>query len=70
MTKGRKTVNVELLKEYLNLQLQRTDPFATANFKAGVIVAIEKLLITTDNYNGYRHLLGKEYGREWDRQYY
>jgi hypothetical protein len=70
MTKGRKTVNVQELKKYLNIQLLRTDPIATANFKAGVVLAMEKLLMTTGNYNGYRNLLEKGYGGELDRQYY
>ena len=54
---ARTTVKVEVLKEYANLQLARTDiEIATPAFKAGICVMIEKVLMESDNYNGFKFI--------------
>ena len=56
MSKGRKTINVDFLKDYANKQLERTDEFATKEFKIGVTAMIERTLHTSENYNGFHFL--------------
>ena len=63
MAKKRKTFEIEKLKEYANTQLARTDDTATADFKSGVAVMLQRVLFDTNNYNGYQHLY-------WDKQGY
>jgi hypothetical protein len=69
MAKGRKTINVELVKEVLNGHLTRTDEFADNQFKAGIAVALEKILLLTNNYDGFQYLTTDGTGNEYDRQY-
>ena len=56
MSKGRKTINVEFLKDYANKQLSRTDDFATMDFKIGVTAMIDRILLTSENYNGFQFI--------------
>ena len=56
MTK-RKTLNVSLILAEANKQLARKDDFATADFKAGICVMIERILMDTGNYEGYNYNL-------------
>ena len=56
MSKGRKTINVEFLKDYANEQLKRTDKFATKDFKIGILAMIERILLTSETYNGFHFL--------------
>ena len=55
MARKRKTIEVELLRNYANVQLNRTDADATKEFKSGICVMVEKALMLTGNYNGYSH---------------
>ena len=52
----RKTISVIEMVDYANLQLSRTDDFATKEFKQGIIVMVEAVLHRSDNYNGFRFL--------------
>ena len=52
----RKTCNVVEMIEYANMQLARTDEFATKDFKVGISVMIEHILHLTGNYSGFRFL--------------
>jgi hypothetical protein len=61
--KSRKTIEVIEMLVWANNQLIRTDEFATQSFKAGICVMIEKLLMESGNYKGYRNLGGEEYNR-------
>ena len=56
MSRARKTVNVEWLKLWANEQLSRKDKFATYEFKLGIAVTIERVLHTSNCYEGYRYL--------------
>jgi len=52
----RKTSSVKDMLVYANKQLCRTDDVATKDFKSGICVMIEKILLSTDNYKGYCYL--------------
>ena len=54
----RKTSSVKDMLVYANKQLCRTDDVATKDFKSGICVMIEKILLSTDNYSGFYHLDG------------
>ena len=56
MSKGKKTVNVEFLKNYANKQLSRTDDWATKDFKIGITAMIDRILLTSENYNGFQFI--------------
>ena len=56
MAAKKKTIKVDIMLEYANTQLRRTDEFADKSFKAGVCVMIEKILRDANTYNGYCHL--------------
>lgn len=56
MAKGKKTIKVDTLLQYANAQLGRTDKYADAGFMSGIATMIERVLLDTDNYNGYCHL--------------
>ena len=49
----RKTINVTTLLNWANTELQRTDEFATVDFKAGICSMIEMVLFKSNNYNGF-----------------
>ena len=69
--KGKKTVGVNGMLDWANKQLQRTDEYADAKFKAGICSMIEELLHRTGNYKGYNELpYGSEYNNEYCRYYY
>ena len=53
MARSRKTIDVNLLIDYANTQLARTDELETISFKIGVIVMLEHILIKTNNYRGF-----------------
>ncbi len=53
----RKTFNVSEILVEANKQLARKDAEATEEFKKGVCVMIERILINTKNYNGYNYNL-------------
>jgi len=62
----RKTFKIEVFKEYVNKQLERTDDFATQKFKAGLCLALEEVLFRTGNYNGYNYNYWIKKGfKEW-----
>ena len=56
MSKGKKTVEVKELLEWVNAQLERQDPYADVGFKSGIAAMIERVLMDSGNYNGYMHL--------------
>ena len=64
---GRKTIEVTEMLNWANIQLARSDEFATDKFKAGIQVMIEQLLMKSNNYNGYMNLPN---GSEYTRCYY
>ncbi|MFW5847886.1 MAG: hypothetical protein ACOCVF_03120 [bacterium] len=64
----RKTYDVQMLKEYANEQLARTDEFADAKFKSGICNMIEHVLLESNNYNGFQYIYGNL--DEFSRIYY
>jgi hypothetical protein len=56
MAKGKQTVKAKEMLTWANIQLARTDDYATRDFKAGVCVMIEKVLFASNNYWGFRFL--------------
>ena len=56
MARSRKTIDVNLLIDYANTQLARTDELEDISFKVGVIVMLEHILIRTNNYRGFYFL--------------
>jgi len=52
----KKTCKVIELIEYSNLQLIRTDEFATKDFKIGICAMVEHILHVSGNYSGFRFL--------------
>jgi len=56
MAKDRKTINVESVLEWVNVQLARTDEYADAGFKCGICTMTERILMDSGNYNGYQYL--------------
>ena len=52
----RKTIEVESLKIWANNSLKREDEFADQKFKAGICTAIERILMDSDNYQGFSFL--------------
>jgi hypothetical protein len=53
MARTKKTTSILPLVEYANRQLQRTDSFATIEFKTGIAAFIEHILLGSGTYNGY-----------------
>lgn len=49
----RKLVNVLPLLSWANESLNRTDEFATVDFKCGICTMIEMILHETENYEGF-----------------
>jgi hypothetical protein len=56
----RKTIDVLEILEYGNYQLSRTDDYATKEFKIGITVMIESILLRTDNYNGFMFIKNED----------
>ena len=65
--KGRKTIEVQKVLDYVNNQLARTDVYADEKFKAGMCTMIERMLYDTKNYKGYMNLPNRS---EYSRYYY
>ena len=62
----RKSFDVETFKDYVNIQLSRTDKHATEEFKSGLCIALEQVLHRTGNYKGFNDLYWLEIGwNEW-----
>lgn len=53
---GRKTIDVQTIVDYANIQLKRTDEVATMEFKQGICAMVDKTLHSTNNYEGFYHL--------------
>ena len=53
MARGKKTIQVLPLVTWANAQLERKDDDATKDFKSGVCVMIEKVLLSSNNYHGF-----------------
>ena len=74
MKNGKKTINVNEVKEWSNIQLQRTDIIAKYEFISGIANMITNVLMSGGNYNGFRYLsdtnsdLGE--ANYYDRYYY
>ena len=64
---SKKTIGVKAMLEWANHQLGRTDDYADEKFKAGISVMIEKILMDSGNYMGYRYSLNPE--SEYSRVY-
>lgn len=56
MARTKKTIQILPLVEWSNDQLKRTDEYATADFKSGICVFIERILLDSGTYQGYYHL--------------
>jgi len=64
----RKTFNVSKTLAEANKQLARKDADATTDFKKGVCVLIERILMDTGNYNGYNYNLWNNGGfTQWQK---
>ena len=77
MSKKRKTVEVLPILNWTNMQLKRTDEFATKEFKIGCCTILEKLLHAANRYNGFMfndsHLLNDiphDSMQYWSREYF
>jgi hypothetical protein len=55
MAKGRKTVDVEFLKTFINSSLQHTAD-GDVGYRQGLIVVMDTVLHKTGNYQGYGYL--------------
>ena len=51
--KGKKNIDVQLLVEFANRQLARTDVHADSSYKMATCNFVEKILLETGNYNGF-----------------
>ena len=54
--KGRKTVEVEQMIKWANMQLGRTDEYADVGFKLGISTMVERVLHNSGNYNGFQFI--------------
>mgnify|MGYP003626248696 CR=1 len=54
--KGRKTVEVEQMIKWGNIQLGRTDEYADVGFKLGISTMVERVLFNSKNYNGFQFI--------------
>jgi len=64
----RKTINVNAILAEANKQLARQDEFATTEFKAGVCVILERILMDTGNYDGFNYNLWNNGGwAQWQK---
>jgi len=69
MTRARKTVNVEAIRELLNEHLERTDEHATREFKSGIALALELILLDANRYKGF-HFLNEDNDTPKSEGYY
>ena len=53
---SRKTTPVRTILDNANKMLRRTDEFATAEFKIGIICMLEDVLHATGNYRGFQFI--------------
>ena len=71
---SRKTTPILGLLEYANVQLERTDRFATKELKAGVCSMIEHILLSSGNYAGFMFINNDDSDCDtlgyYSRQYY
>jgi hypothetical protein len=65
---AKQTLKVEQILKWANTQLGRTDDVATEGFKMGISTMIERILLDTNQYNGYMSL--DRDGSQWGRTYY
>ena len=52
---ARKTINVQEVKDWANQQFESTDSVDCA-WRHGVMTMLENVLMSTDNYKGFRYL--------------
>ena len=49
----RKTIEVSAMVAWANGHLARTDVYADKGFKSGIVTMIERILLDTNNYEGF-----------------
>ena len=54
--KGRKTIDVEQMIKWANMQLGRTDKYVDMGFKSGISTMIGRILHNSGNYNGFQFI--------------
>tara|TARA_R110001592_G_scaffold53419_3_gene163757 strand:- start:7 stop:258 length:252 start_codon:yes stop_codon:yes gene_type:complete len=54
--RSKKNVGVVEMIDYANMQLARTDDFATREFKTGISIMVETVLHKSGNYDGFGFL--------------
>jgi len=54
--KSRKTVEVEQMVKWANMQLGRIDEYATMDFKRGLSIMVGRILHNSGNYNGFQFI--------------
>ena len=54
--KGRKTVEVEQMIKWANIQLGRTDEYVDMGFKSGISTMVERVLFNSKNCNGFQFI--------------
>ena len=69
MANKRITFEVDSTIAWANIQLARTDEYATQQFKDGICATVEHILHQTGNYNGYMELY-PERKEIWSRKYF
>lgn len=66
--KKKKTFNIQKFKEFVNEQLKRTDEFATDEFRGAMCVAIERVLMDANCYEGHNSLFWLDGGcSQWEQ---
>jgi hypothetical protein len=63
------SMDIKATLDWANFQLGRTDAFATYEFKAGICMLLEHILLTNNCYNGFMFLNTLE-TRITDKDYY
>lgn len=69
----KKTINIDQVLESANAHLERTDAYATQEFKAGICTLIERILLDTKRYDGFSYVTpldGTSPENEYNRCYH
>jgi hypothetical protein len=56
MAKGKKRIDVEQIKLFINSELSKTDDWRSRDYKAGLCDSLYHVLTTTGNYIGFEFL--------------
>jgi len=54
--KSKKTVEVEQMVKWANMQLGRTDEYVDMGFKSGISTMVGRILHNSGNYNGFQFI--------------